>query len=166
MKASEIEISDVVRYLKLEEDEYQSDDIQMLIDTAKAFISSYTGIKESVVSGEALGVGDGEAAEFLFLKHPVIVDTIAVSLNGELQTKDTDYHVNNDKTGIIFATTPLENDTVTASYKTGIDAFEEFSIAIYVLCQDMHDNRSLYVDKTNLNKVVDAILGMHRVNLL
>lgn len=47
-----------------------------------------------------------------------------------------------------------------------IDEHEDFWIAVMVLCQDMHDNRSYYVDKSNVNKVVDAILGMHCNNLL
>ena len=46
------------------------------------------------------------------------------------------------------------------------DRYSEFVIAIYVLCQDMYDTRSLYVDKTNLNKIVSTILGMHDGNLL
>ena len=49
---------------------------------------------------------------------------------------------------------------------TDLDLHEDFIIAIYVLCQDMYDNKSLYVDKSNLNKVVDTILGRHRTNLL
>ena len=47
-----------------------------------------------------------------------------------------------------------------------IDKHEDFVIVVYVLCQDMYDNRILYVDKDNLNKVVETILGMHSVNLL
>lgn len=47
-----------------------------------------------------------------------------------------------------------------------IDAHEDFVIVVYILVQDMHDNRMLYVDKNNLNRVVDTILGMHSVNLL
>ncbi len=47
-----------------------------------------------------------------------------------------------------------------------LDLHEDFVIVVYILCQDMYDNRTLYVDKTNLNKVVEAILGMHSVNLL
>ena len=47
-----------------------------------------------------------------------------------------------------------------------LDLHEDFIIAIYVLCQDMYDNRSMYVDKFNINKVVDTILGRHRTNLL
>ena len=46
------------------------------------------------------------------------------------------------------------------------DTFEDFVIVVFILVQDMYDNRTLYVDKTNLNKVVDCILGMHSVNLL
>ena len=49
---------------------------------------------------------------------------------------------------------------------TQIDAHETFVIAVYVLAQDMYDNRTLYVDKSNLNRVVETILGMHSVNLL
>lgn len=41
------------------------------------------------------------------------------------------------------------------------DTKDNLWIAIMVLCQDMNDNRSMYVDKNNVNKVVDAVLGMH-----
>lgn len=47
-----------------------------------------------------------------------------------------------------------------------IDAHPDFVIVVLILCQDMWDNRTLYVDNLNLNKVVDTILGMHSVNLL
>ena len=47
-----------------------------------------------------------------------------------------------------------------------IDGHETFVIAVYVLVQDMYDNRSYYVDKSNLNQVVAHILNMHSVNLL
>lgn len=50
--------------------------------------------------------------------------------------------------------------------QTDLDKFQTFVDAVYVLCQDMWDNRTMYVDKLNLNKVVQAILGMHSVNLL
>lgn len=47
-----------------------------------------------------------------------------------------------------------------------LDKYSDLVIVVYVLCQDMYDNRILYVDKTNLNKVVSTILGMHDENLL
>lgn len=47
-----------------------------------------------------------------------------------------------------------------------VDTHEDFIIVVYILVQDMYDNRTLYVEKNNLNKVVDTILGMHSINLL
>lgn len=47
-----------------------------------------------------------------------------------------------------------------------LDGFPDFVIAVFILCQDMWDNRTMYVDSTNLNYVVQTILGMHEVNLL
>ena len=47
-----------------------------------------------------------------------------------------------------------------------LDDFQDFVIVVFILCQDMWDNRALYVDESNLNKVVETILGMHSVNLL
>lgn len=47
-----------------------------------------------------------------------------------------------------------------------LDNYPDFVIVVLILVQDMWDNRSLYVDKNNLNKVVNTILGMHSVNLL
>lgn len=47
-----------------------------------------------------------------------------------------------------------------------LDNYSDMVIVVYVLCQDMYDTRSLYVDKTNLNKIVSTILGMHDGNLL
>lgn len=47
-----------------------------------------------------------------------------------------------------------------------LDDFQDFVIVALVLVQDMWDTRALYVDKNNLNKVVESILGMHSVNLL
>ena len=45
-----------------------------------------------------------------------------------------------------------------------LDEYDDFVIVIFILCQDMYDNRTLYVDKTNLNKVVETILGPHSRN--
>ena len=47
-----------------------------------------------------------------------------------------------------------------------LDAFQDFVIVVFVLCQDMYDNRAMYVDKTNLNYVIESILGMHSINLI
>ena len=47
-----------------------------------------------------------------------------------------------------------------------LDDYQDFVIVCLVLVQDMWDNRTLYVDSSNLNHVVETILGMHSVNLL
>lgn len=48
-----------------------------------------------------------------------------------------------------------------------LDSYPEFVIAVYVLVQDMYDNGSFQIEnKSNINKVIDSILSMHRVNLL
>lgn len=47
-----------------------------------------------------------------------------------------------------------------------LDQYSDFVIVVYILCQDMYDNRVLYVDKTNLNRTVTTILDMHSINLL
>ncbi len=47
-----------------------------------------------------------------------------------------------------------------------LDEYADFIIVVYVLCQDMYDNRTMYVESGNLNKVVQTILDMHTmVNL-
>lgn len=50
--------------------------------------------------------------------------------------------------------------------QTDLDQFQDFIIVVFILCQDMWDNRTLYVDKANLSYPVETILGMHSINLL
>ena len=47
-----------------------------------------------------------------------------------------------------------------------LDSYADFIIVVYVLCQDMHDNRCMYVNSGNINKVVQTILDMHTKNFL
>lgn len=47
-----------------------------------------------------------------------------------------------------------------------LDDYKDIIIVILILVQDMFDNRTLYVDDSNANKVVESILGLHSVNLL
>ena len=95
MKVSEITVNNVVEYLRLEDGEYNEAEIENLLNVAKQFVKSYTGVTDEE-----------------------------------------------------------------------IDQHEDFYIVIMILCQDMYDNRSYYVDKSNLNKVVETILGMYSVKLL
>lgn len=47
-----------------------------------------------------------------------------------------------------------------------LDNHEDITIAVLTLISDMWDNRSMTVDRSNVNRVVDVILGMHCQNLL
>lgn len=47
-----------------------------------------------------------------------------------------------------------------------LDESRDFVQVLLVLCQDMYDNRALYVDSANVNRMVQSILDMHSVNLL
>ena len=57
---------------------------------------------------------------------------------------------------------------VTSNYEGDItlDDYADFIIVVYILCQDMHDNRAMYVDSGNINRVVQTILDMHTMNNL
>ena len=47
-----------------------------------------------------------------------------------------------------------------------IDLYPDLTLAFYALCQDMYDNRAIYVDKANISDTVSTILNMYRTNLL
>ncbi len=50
--------------------------------------------------------------------------------------------------------------------KETLDTYSDFIIVVYVLCQDMYDNRAMYVDGKNINNTVKTILDMHTRNNL
>jgi len=47
-----------------------------------------------------------------------------------------------------------------------LDKYSDLIIVVCVLCQDMYDTRSYYVDNDKVNKVVQSILDMHSRNLI
>lgn len=61
-------------------------------------------------------------------------------------------------TSFIKSYTGLDDD--------GVDKYPEFVIVVLIFCQDMWDNRTMYVDSKDLNNTVQSILAMHSVNLL
>lgn len=74
----------------------------------------------------------------------------------------TDADKNQLGTLLIIAKNYITN--YTALYD--LDEYADLVIAVYILCQDMWDNRTMYIDKGNTNKVVQTILDMHtRCNL-
>ena len=80
-----------------------------------------------------------------------------------------DYEVSDIQTYLNIAINYISNHTgipVTSEDGESLDDFADFVIVVYILCQDMYDNRTLYVDKNNVNKVVQTILDMHTRNFL
>lgn len=66
-----------------------------------------------------------------------------------------------------FITNLIEIAKAFIKEETGVknlDEYDDFIIVVFVLCQDMYDTRTLYIDKANLNKVVETILGLHSLN--
>ena len=52
---------------------------------------------------------------------------------------------------------------------TGIDDLDEYTdlvLVVYIMCQDMYDNRAMYVDGKSINRTVQTILDMHTRNNL
>ena len=47
-----------------------------------------------------------------------------------------------------------------------LDNYKDMVIVVFVLRQDMYDTRAMYVDTSNVNRVVENILGLHQRNLL
>lgn len=47
-----------------------------------------------------------------------------------------------------------------------LDTYSDFVIVVYILCQDMYDNRVMYIDGKNINNTVKTILDMHTRNNL
>ena len=90
----------------------------------------------------------------------------------EITTKDIADFIRLDEVSSTEETQLSTFLTVAKNYVTnytGLDDLDEYAdlvIAVYILCQDMYDNRALYVDKNNPNKVVQTILDMHTRNNL
>lgn len=47
-----------------------------------------------------------------------------------------------------------------------LDDYEDVTIALFVLINDMHDNRAYIVREDKVNRTVQTILDMHSVNLI
>ena len=47
-----------------------------------------------------------------------------------------------------------------------LDEHADLVLVVFILCQDMYDNRAMYIDKGNPNRTVQTILDMHTRNNL
>ena len=80
-----------------------------------------------------------------------------------------DYEVSEIETYLNVAKSYISNYTgipITGDEEETLDSYADFIIVVYILCQDMYDNRKMYVEGGNLNKVVQTILDMHTRNNL
>lgn len=82
----------------------------------------------------------------------------------ENDKKQLDLYLNIAKNYIVnYTGIPLETEV--ESEET-LDSFEDFVIVVFTLCQDMFDNRAMYIDNDKVNKTVQTILDMHVRNNL
>ena len=91
----------------------------------------------------------------------ITVDSVAEYLRLD---EVSDEEKNTLATLISIATSFIKN--YTGLDDAGVDKYPEFVIVVLILCQDMWDNRTMYVDGKDLNNTVQSILAMHSVNLL
>lgn len=93
-----------------------------------------------------------------------IADYLRLSEISEEDEKNIELFLNIAKnyienyTGIPQESENVEDET--------LDTYSDFVIVVYVLCQDMYDNRTMYVDGKNINNTVKTILDMHTRNNL
>lgn len=98
-----------------------------------------------------------------------------VSKVSEITTKEiadyiriTDYEVSELETYLNIAKSYISSYTgipVEGEDET-LDTYAEFVAVVFVLCQDMYDNRTMYVDSGNINRMVQTTLDMHTRNNL
>lgn len=91
----------------------------------------------------------------------ITVDSVADYLRLD---EVTESEINTLNTLISVATSFIKS--YTGLDDNGVDKYPEFVIVVLILCQDMWDNRTMYVDSNELNNTVQSILAMHSVNLL
>lgn len=49
---------------------------------------------------------------------------------------------------------------------TNVDNIPELVIAVFAVCQNMYDNRSMEAESSVVNQVIESILGSRSLNLL
>ena len=102
-----------------------------------------------------------------------LADYLHIDVASDAQTKELATMLNSAKsylssyTGLpITAPTDDPDTTADESAVTTLDSKPEFVTAVCVLVQNNYDNRTFYVDRGEVEKVVDSIMGLHGVNLL
>lgn len=90
----------------------------------------------------------------------------------EIAIKDIkDYlHVYHDEDDTLISAILTASKSFVKNYtgltNEGLDAKDDLSMAVFILSSELYDNRAYTVENNNVNPVIEAILGMHSVNLL
>lgn len=96
-----------------------------------------------------------------------IANYIRIDATGDdLLKKELETYLNIAKNYIVNYTGIPEKSINDSDKIETLDSYSDFIIVVYILCQDMYDNRVMYVDKSSINKVVQTILDMHTRNNL
>lgn len=79
-------------------------------------------------------------------------------------------HVYHNEDDLLFNSILIACKAYIRSY-TGLttesmDDKEDLTMALYVLSNELYDNRSFSVEKDKVNTVIKSILDMHSINLL
>lgn len=149
MTISDITTDVLIEYLRI--DEPTQADISLLkavLTNSKAFISSYTGIPYTVAESETVSSSDddddlGPVSVKIKTDSAGYVTTVVIDDDGERT-------VYRDSSGAVLEEAP-----------DNIDNYEDLWLPCMILCQDAYDNRTLYPDKSNINRAVETALSMH-----
>lgn len=186
MKLSEVTIDELKQYANV----YTSDDDNLfatILIAGKSFIGTYTGlplIRDSnvpVVNGISPGSPTisgtstaGYTITATFQDNTTITGTVQSdgtwTLNvpvTEILNKDDVIQVTQTTpSGYVSAATVVTVRNSQAPYPNCGDDFEDLTIVLFTLANEMYDNRDFVVDNDKLNFVVKQILDSYSVNLL
>lgn len=185
MKLSEVTIDELKQYANV----YTADDdnlFDVILSASKSFISIYTGIPLSrftnapvvnpIQPGSAIITGtsiSGYTITVTFADNTTATALVQSDGTWSVNVPITETLNDGDKVNVT-QTSPsgnISSPTISTVGSTAIspqclDDFEDVSIALMVLSNEMYDNRSMTVDNDKLNFVVKQILDSHSVNLL
>lgn len=93
----------------------------------------------------------------------ITIDTLVTFLKlnkEELEQKEK------DELDLILSGAIAYVKSYTGYTETELDKYQELTLAVLVIAQDMYDDRTMIIDKDKINLVLKTTLGMHQNNLL
>lgn len=186
MKISDVTIADLKNYAHV----YFNDDDNLftaILAASKIFISSYTGLpltrNASIPSVNPVTVGAETITGTSIVGYTVTVTfpdkktassvaqtdgtwTISIPVDETLNEGDQLSITQTNSSGKVSASTIIKVGYSQVITPSCVDDYEDLTIALKVLSNEMYDNRAMTVDSEKLNFVVKTILDSHSVNLL